>query len=149
MTITDVSNPPVIEFSSLLVDDGTAEATQAANDFNLNTIIGLTPRSGRNLQFTYKTEVVGTGATATAGQDYTAIDGTFTIAAGATAPAADMILDILDESIDEADKQTVKVTIAVVGADEDGDGVYETTDATKTATDGSMVFTYTLSLIHI
>ena len=69
VTITDVSSPPVIEFSSLLVDDGTAEATQAANDFNLNTIIGLTPQSGRNLQFTYKTEVVGTGATATAGQD--------------------------------------------------------------------------------
>ena len=45
VTITDVSSPPVIEFSSLLVDDGTAEATQAANDFNLNTIIGLTPQS--------------------------------------------------------------------------------------------------------
>ena len=54
-------------------------------------------------------------------------------------------MDILDESIDEADKQTVKVTIAVVGADADGDGVYETTDAAKTATAGNMVFTYTIN----
>jgi hypothetical protein len=49
------------------------------------------------------------------------------------------------ESIDEADKQTVKVTIAVVGPDADGDGVYETTDAAKTATAGNMVFTYTIN----
>ena len=145
VTITDASDPPVIGFSSLLVDDGTAEADQAAADFDLKDIIALTPKSGRDLQFTYKTEVDGNGATATAGQDYTAIDGTFTIAAGQTAPASSMILDILDESVDEDDAQTVKVTIAVVGSDQDGDGEYETTGAANTASDGNMVFTYTIN----
>ena len=116
MTITDASDPPVIGFSSLLVDDGTAEADQAAADFDLKDIIALTPKSGRDLQFTYKTEVDGNGATATGGQDYTAIDGTFTITAGQTAPSSSMFLDILDENVDEDDKQTVKVTMALVGA---------------------------------
>ena len=39
----------------------------------------------------------------------------------------------------------MKVTIAIVGSDEDGDGVYETTADTKTATAGDMVFTYTIN----
>ena len=47
-----------------------------------------------------------------------------TIAAGQTAPASSMILDILDESVDEDDAQTVKVTIAVVGSDQYGNGEY-------------------------
>ena len=106
VTITDASSPPVIGFSSLLVDDGTAEAEQATADYDLSSIIALTPKSGRDLQFTYKTEVPGTGATATGGQDYEIIDGTFTITAGQTAPSSSMFLDILDENVDEDDKQT-------------------------------------------
>ena len=58
VTIVDQSSPPVIGFSSLLVDDGTAEADQAAADFDLKDIIALTPKSGRDLQFTYKTELM-------------------------------------------------------------------------------------------
>ena len=51
----------------------------------------------------------------------------------------------MDESIDEDDAQTVKVTIAVVGSDQDGNGEYETTEAANTASDGNMVFTYTIN----
>ena len=56
-----------------------------------------------------------------------------------------MILDILDESVDEDDAQTVKVTIAVVGSDQDGNGEYETTGEANTASTGNMVFTYTIN----
>ena len=33
----------------------------------------------------------------------------------------------------------------MVGADEDGDGVYEVTSSTESAQDGSMVFTYNIN----
>ena len=88
----------------------------------------------------------GTGATATGGQDYEIIDGTFTITAGQTAPSSSMFLDILDENVDEDDKQTVKVTMALVGADKDGDGVYDDVDDLSTiGTSAEMEFTYTIN----
>ena len=33
----------------------------------------------------------------------------------------------------------------MIGADEDGDGVYEVTSSTESAQDGSMVFTYNIN----
>ena len=89
-------------------------------------------------------EVDGNGATATAGTDYTALDGTFKIPAYQTAPASTIPLDILDDLIDE-DNQTVKITIACLGADQDSDPTsYEATLDSETASDGNLVFTYTI-----
>ena len=79
------------------------------------------------------------------GQDYTPVSGSFKIAAGSTTPATTIALPILSDDVDELDEQTVKVTIDVLGADQDNDNSsYEATSNTETAVEGSMVYTYTI-----
>ena len=145
VTITDASVSPAIAFTTFTVDNGTAEATQATDDYNLKDIIALSSESGKDLTFSIKTGFDGSSATATAAQDYTDLNTTFTLTAGQTAPAADIILDILDDSYDEVDEQTVEVQIGYLGADIEGDGTYD--DPTDPADPGAtaasnVIFTY-------
>ena len=53
-------------------------------------------------------------------------------------------MPILSDDLDEIN-QTVKVTIAVLGADQNDDNSsYEATSDAETATDGNLVYTYTI-----
>ena len=139
VTINDVSPAPTINFTTLTIDDGTDETTQAGADYNMKTIIALDRESGRNLQFTYDTKT--DGGTADAGFDYTEIENaTFTIAAGQTQTSDDMMIYLFPDDWDEDDKETVKVTIALVGADQNGDGDYTDATGTDVVQNGEMVF---------
>ena len=133
----------------ILVDrhfnSGNAELTQASNDYNLKDIIALNNQSGKNITFSVKTESVDNGATAEAPRDYASMDGTFTITAGNLVPTNDIVLDILDDSYDEEDTQTIIVDIAFLGADKDGDGVYDDPDSDPAAINGTTRFTYTIN----
>ena len=80
VTITDASDAPTINFSTTSIDDGTAETTQANNDYTLD--IDLSIQSGKNLKFSYST--LTNPGTATPGQDFEALIGEFVITAGNT-----------------------------------------------------------------
>ena len=88
VTITDASDAPTINFSTTSIDDGTAETTQANNDYTLD--IDLSIQSGKNLKFSYST--LTNPGTATPGQDFEALIGEFVITAGNTTPPSDIIL---------------------------------------------------------
>ena len=103
--------------------------------------------SGKPLQFSITTEGAITG-TATLDVDYTSIPNTassyFTILAGSSTPSTTITLDLLNDTVDEYD-QTVVVSLAVIGADSDGDGTFDETDQAESARDGDdMLFTYTI-----
>ena len=143
ITITDVSDAPTINFTTIAEGSGTTETASAAATINFTDHIALNRESGKDLYFSYNTE--GNPGTATSGQDYTAISGSFKIVAGSTAPATSVALPILSDDIDELDEQTVKVTIDVLGADRDGDpSNYEADTNTETAIEGAMTYTYTI-----
>ena len=143
VTVTDQSDAPTINFTTIAEGSGTTETASAAATINFTDHISLTSQSGKDLYFSYNTEDIP--GTATSGQDYTAISGSFKIAAGSTAPASPIALPILSDDIDELDEQTVKVTIDVLGADQNNDNsVYEETDNAKTAIEGAMTYTYTI-----
>ena len=143
ITITDASASPAIAFTTFTLDNGNAEATQATDDYNLKDIIALSTQSGKDLTFSIKTDFSGNTATATAAQDYTELNTTFTLTAGQTAPAGNIILDILDDAYDEVDEQTVEVQIGYLGADIEGDGTYDDPADDPGATAASNVtFTY-------
>ena len=142
--ITDVSDPPTIRFTNLLIDDGTDETTQAGADYNMKSIISLSVQSGKDLQFTYDTE--NAPGNAETGSDYVAIEtASFTIDAGQTQTSDDLILNILSDNMDEDDKETVKVTLAVVGGDSTGNGAYTDATGTDVAISGDMVFVYNIN----
>ena len=79
VTITDQSDAPTINFTTIAEGSGTTETASAAATINFTDHIALNRESGKDLWFSYDTE--GIPGTATAGQDYTAISGSFKIAA--------------------------------------------------------------------
>ena len=91
------------------------------------------------------TEADGNGATAEAPRDYDIISSTYTISAGQTQLADDLILNINDDSYDENDSQTIIVDIAFAGSDKNGDGSYDDPDGDPAATNGITRFTYTIN----
>ena len=101
-----------MNLTTVTVNNSSNEETQSVTDYDLKDILLLTRQSGKDITFTIVTEKEGNGATATGGQDYTAINSSFVIAAGSLSPSNNLILDILDDVYDETDKQTVIVDIA-------------------------------------
>ncbi|MDA9935321.1 hypothetical protein N9C41_01930, partial [Candidatus Marinimicrobia bacterium] len=141
--ITDQSAAPTINFTTTAEGSGTSETASAAATINFTDHISLSSKSGKDLWFSYATD--GNPGTATSGQDYTPVSGSFKIAAGSTTPASSIALPILSDTVDELDEQTVKVTLDVLGADQNNDNsVYEATSNALSAIEGSMVYTYTI-----
>ena len=141
--INDQSDAPQIRFTTLAEGSDVTESASAASTINFTDHISLSTQSGKDLWFSYKTD--DNPGTASSGLDYTPLDGAFKIAAGSTTPATTVALPILSDVVDENDAQTVKVTIAVLGADQNNDpSSYEATDAGETATTGEMTYTYTI-----
>ena len=143
VTIDDESdNAPTINFTTTSGGTGVTESASAASAIDIDSKISLNGISGKDLWFSYATE--GSPGTATANQDYTPISGTFKIAAGSLTTTENIELPILSDDLDEIN-QTVKVTIAVLGADQNDDNSsYEATSDAETATDGNLVYTYTI-----
>ena len=102
LTITDNDGPPTVSISSPTVTEGADETTAT-----LTFQVTLDAASGKPVTVAY---AEGTGGTATAGTDYTALaSGTLTFAAGATSKAIDVTVtgDALDE-----DDETVVVALS-------------------------------------
>ena len=121
MIITDQSAAPTVNFTTTAEGSGTSETASAAATINFTDYVSLSSKSGKDLWFSYATD--GSPGTATSGQDYTPVNGSFKIAAGSTTPASSIALPILSDTVDELDEQTVKVTLDVLGADQNNDNL--------------------------
>ena len=87
---------------------GDGSVTEGPNGASMGLDVGLDAASGRTVTVQYRTADV----TATGGSDYTAVSGTLTFGAGATART--VTVPIADDALDEPDEQfTVSLQTAV------------------------------------
>ena len=106
-TITDGDDPPAVSISSPTVAEGAAGAAAT-----LSFAVGLDAASGKQVTVDY---AEGTGGTAAAGTDYTALAaGTLTLAAGETTKTLDVA--VAGDADDEGDETVVVALSAPVNA---------------------------------
>ena len=98
-TIEDDDPPP-----RLSIDD--ASLTEGDGDGNMRFAVTLAPASARPVTVRYTTA----DATATAGADYTTVDGTLTFPAGSTVRS--IAVPVADDALDEADTETFTMTLS-------------------------------------
>ena len=118
LTITDDDDPPALSISAPSVAEGAAGTTAA-----LDWAVTLSAESGKEVTVAY---AEGTGGTATAGTDYTALAaGTLTIAAGAT--SGTVSVTVTGDDADEPDETVIvtlsapsNATLAARGGERDG-----------------------------
>ncbi|MCY4486530.1 MAG: hypothetical protein OXF11_05360, partial [Deltaproteobacteria bacterium] len=102
---------------TLSIADATATETDASGTMNFT----VTLSEAVNEQVTVDYATASTGATATAGADYTAATGTVTFAANVT--TASFAVTVLGDNIDETDQETFTVTLSAASGNvriEDG-----------------------------
>ena len=106
-TITDDDDPPAVSISSPTVAEGAAGAAAT-----LSFAVGLDAASGKQVTVDY---AEGTGGTAAAGTDYTALTaGTLTLAAGETSRTLDVA--VAGDADDEGNETVVVALSAPVNA---------------------------------
>ena len=152
LTITDDDNAPKVTFTQTLGE--VTETNAAGVPFDLATIIELVDDSdistfsAKPIQLSVTTEG-GTKGSATADKDYNSLaansDNYFIISPGNSSYSSSLNLVGIDDDIYEYD-QTVVVTLGVVGADGNGDGVFNIAPGTESARDGAVLeYTYTMT----
>ncbi|KPA18747.1 Na-Ca exchanger/integrin-beta4 domain protein, partial [Candidatus Magnetomorum sp. HK-1] len=98
LTITDDDDPPTISFSP-----SSYSASESAGTLNITATLSIASEKAISVDYSV------TGGTATSGVDYTTVDGTLNISAGAT--QATFTCTIIDDSNDE-DTETVYITLS-------------------------------------
>ena len=130
LTITDDDDAPGLSIDSPRVDEGDSGSV------SLEFTVSLSAASGRQVTVGY---AEGTGGTATAGTDYTAISaGTLTFAAGETAKT--LTVSVTGDTTDEPDETVVVSLSGAVNA------AISTASGTGTITDDDATPTVTLAL---
>ena len=129
-TITDNDDAPSLSINSPSVTEGDSGST------NLTFTVKLSAASGKQVTVDWGS---GTGGTATAGTDYTAISGgTLTFAAGTTSQTFNV--SVTGDTLDEADESVVVALSGAVNA------TISTATGTGTITDNDPAPTVTLSV---
>ena len=133
LTIADDDDPPALSISAPSVAEGAAGASAA-----LDWTVALSAASGKDVTVAY---AEGTGGTATAGTDYTALAaGTLTFTAGDTSKTVSVT--VTGDAVDEPD-ETVVVTLSAPSNATIPDGA---ASGTGTITDDDAAPTVTLAL---